>query len=220
MNAKFLSTILFLFLSIAAYGQINYSYTDPCTGVIKTMTVPSNGVTVTYYGQVNTFQPADFYNGGFETWAQGVYGSFGGNNPCATVIGLPTGINIAQGTTLNFLSIINSLDAVKDLAGGSTNILSGVDNASKASNGKKESKKNGNSSSNSNSNGSGSSNTTSQSNSGNGSQGQGGQGQVGSQGQTGSSNPGGGGQTGSANPGGGEGQTGSSSTGGSSGGQN
>jgi hypothetical protein len=203
MNAKLLLVILSILLPIISYGQVNYSYTDPCTGVTKTLVVPSNGITVTYYGQVNTFQPGDFYSGTFENWAQGVYGSFGGNNPCATVIGLPTGINIAQGTTLNFLSIINSLDAVKDLAGGSTNILSGVDNASRATNGKKEGKKNGNSSNNSGSNGTGGVNTSGQSNSGNASQGQG---------QVGSQDPGSGSST---NPSGEQGQQGSNPAGGS-----
>ena len=100
---KFIFFFVFLFITIASYGQtFNYSYTDPCTGVIKTMQVPSNGITITYYGQVNTFQPSDFYNGGFESWAQGVYSSFGNNNPCASVVGLPTGINIAQNTATNF----------------------------------------------------------------------------------------------------------------------
>ena len=147
MYAKILSVIAAILLSSVLYGQVSYSYVDPCTGVVKTITVPSDGVTVTYYGEIKTFQPADFYNGTFESWAQGVYGSFGGNNPCASVIGLPTGITIAQGTTLNFLGIINSLDAVRDLAGGSTNILSGVQSASRTEE-KKDGKKNGNTNSN------------------------------------------------------------------------
>ena len=156
---NFIFFIVFWFISIASYGQtFNYSYTDPCTGVIKTMSVPSNGITVTYYGEVNTFQPADFYNGGFESWAQGVYSSFGNNNPCASVVGLPTGINIAQNTATNFLSIVNSLSAISDLAAlnGATNILSGVGSVSNASEngGKEENKKGGNGTTNTNSGGS------------------------------------------------------------------
>ena len=168
MYAKILSVIAALLLSSVLYGQVSYSYVDPCTGIVKTITVPSDGVTVTYYGEIKTFQPADFYNGAFESWAQGVYGSFGGNNPCASVIGLPTGISIAQGTTLNFLGIINSLDAVRDLAGGSTNILSGVQSASRTEE-KKDGKKNGNTNSNPNvpgNNSNGNSNQTSPGSSG------------------------------------------------------
>lgn len=170
MYAKLLSIVTALLLSSVAFGQISYSYVDPCTGVTKTISVPSSGVTVTYYGEINTFQPNDFYNGTFEAWAQGVYGSFGGNNPCASVVGLPTGINIAQGTTLNFLSIVNSLSAVQDLAGGgSTDILSGVQNTTRTD--KKEKNGNGNSSNSSVSGNSNSSNS-SQGNNSNGSQNQ------------------------------------------------
>ena len=139
--------IAFWFTSIASFGQsFNYSYTDPCTGVVKTMQVPTNGITITYYGQINTFQPTDFYNGGFENWAQGVYSSFGNNNPCASIVGLPTGINIAQNTATNFLNIINSLSAISDLSslGGATNLLSGIGSVTgSTSNKKKDNKKGG-----------------------------------------------------------------------------
>ena len=73
---------IFIFTSLNAFGQsFNYSYIDPCTGITKTINIPSNGITVTYYGQINTFQANDFYSGAFENWAQGVYASFGSNNP-------------------------------------------------------------------------------------------------------------------------------------------
>lgn len=126
-----LIALLFWLTPILVSGQsFNYSYVDPCTGVTKTINVPSNGVTVTYYGQIKTFSTSAFYSGEFESWAQGVYSSFGNNNPCASIVGLPTGINIAQNTAINFLSIMNSLSAISDLTsmsgGGATNILSGV----------------------------------------------------------------------------------------------
>jgi hypothetical protein len=212
MYARFLLLASALLFSSALFGQMSYSYTDPCTGILKTITVPSNGITVTYYGQINTFQAADFYNGGFETWAQGVYGSFGGSNPCASVVGLPTGINIAQGTTLNFISIVNSLDAIQGLASmtsGSTNMLSGVQSAGNVSTNKND--KDGNNS-NSNTNGSGSSNNGSQSGNSTGNGQSQGEGQV---------NPNQGGNSGSGSSGSGssgtEGSGGSGSGSGSSG---
>jgi len=116
MYAKIVTVVLSLFLSVLAYGQTSYSYVDPCTGTTRTINFPSTGIVVTYYGEIRAFQPADFYNGTFENWAQGVYGSFGGSNPCASVVGLPTGINIAQGTTINLLGIVNSLDAISGIA--------------------------------------------------------------------------------------------------------
>ena len=181
MYAKFLAFVSAIMLSSVLYGQVNYSYVDPCTGITKTITVPSNGITVTYYGQINTFQANDFYNGAFESWAQGVYGSFGGNNPCASVIGLPTGINIAQGTTLNFISIVNSLDAISSLAGGgSTDILSGAQNSTRVD---KKENKNGSNSNNSSVSGNGGSGNVNQ---GSGTQNQGNQGQGQSQGSNGS----------------------------------
>ena len=127
MNAKrLLLSIVLLLITFVCSAQINYSYTDPCTGVLKTITVPSNGVTVTYYGQIKTFAPADFYSGAFETWSQGVYSSFGNNNPCASVVGLPAAVNVAQNSAINFLGIVNSLSSLADLASGSSNITSSI----------------------------------------------------------------------------------------------
>lgn len=127
MDAKrLLLSIVLLLITFVCSAQINYSYTDPCTGVLKTITVPSNGVTVTYYGQIKTFAPADFYSGAFETWSQGVYSSFGNNNPCASVVGLPAAVNVAQNSAINFLGIVNSLSSLADLASGSSNITSSI----------------------------------------------------------------------------------------------
>jgi len=127
MNAKrLLLSIVLLLITFVCSAQINYSYTDPCTGIIKTIQVPSNGVTVTYYGQIKTFAPADFYSGAFETWSQGVYSSFGNNNPCASVVGLPAAVSVAQNSAISFLGIVNSLSSIADLASGSSNITSSI----------------------------------------------------------------------------------------------
>jgi len=127
MHVKRLLLPLTIFLSaLACNGQIGYSYTDPCTGIIKTIQVPSTGITVTYYGQVNTFNPDDFYSGVFEAWSQDVFGSFGNNNPCASVVGLPTTVTVAQGSAISFLGIVNSLSSLADLASSSTSIASSL----------------------------------------------------------------------------------------------
>jgi hypothetical protein len=145
MYAKGFKILLFLllFLCVKSHGQtFTYSYVDPCTGHTKSLQVPTNGITVTYYTQIHTFQPTDFYNGEFESWAQGVYQSYGGNNPCSSIIGLPTAIDISQSTALNFLTIINSISAASDAreslyGGGTTDILSGINSLNKAESKKK-----------------------------------------------------------------------------------
>jgi len=116
-----------------------YSYADPCTGIVKTINVPTNGITVTYFGQMNTFSPADFNNGNFNNWANGVYSSFGGNNPCGSTIGISTSISMAQNTAMNVLGIMNTLDALSSMSGGGMN-TNGVTESSKTES--KSSKKN------------------------------------------------------------------------------
>jgi len=79
--------LLFSFFNLNAQTY-NYSYTDPCTGNIKTIVVPINGsVTVGYYGFVNNFTQQDFINGTFEAWANNVFSQFDGS-PCSEIVGL------------------------------------------------------------------------------------------------------------------------------------
>lgn len=140
---------LFLLCNALEAQTFIYSYTDPCTGLIKSMNVPSNGVTVTYFGQIQTFDPQDFQTGVFDTWAEGVYNSFGGANPCGSIFGVSTSIDIAQSTAINFISIINNISALADLqsamsGGGSLNTMSAIESAKNSSNkkDKKDKKKN------------------------------------------------------------------------------
>jgi hypothetical protein len=135
MYARLLFILLFM-ISVRVSGQISYSYVDPCTGVVKKLQVPTDGITVTYYGQIRNFQANDFYTGSFETWAQSVYSSFGNNNPCSGMLALPAAITSAQSSALSFLGIINSLDAARDFGG--SNVLSGTVESTKRSEKKKE----------------------------------------------------------------------------------
>ena len=153
----------------------NYSYTDPCTGQLKTLSVPINGsVAISYYGQIQNFSPAELQNGTFGNWTSSVYNEFGGNNPCATLVGLPTAINITQGTVYTTIGIINSLttladltssiSSVADIASGTTNILGGsVGTIGNSDSGSDSNNSNGNGtkSSNGNTTSSGSNQTTS-----------------------------------------------------------
>ena len=51
-----------------------YSYTDPCNGLLKTLSVPINGsVAISYYGQIQSFSYTDLTNGALQAWAANVY---------------------------------------------------------------------------------------------------------------------------------------------------
>jgi hypothetical protein len=138
-----------------------YSYTDPCTGVLKTITVPINGsVSVSYYGEVGTFNGQDFQNGVFETWANQKLAQYQNISPCAQIVGVATTIGVTQSTAINTLSILNSLSALADMA-AATNMLGGAVNtvnggsSSESNNENKEQNGNINSSSNNGSSSSG-----------------------------------------------------------------
>jgi hypothetical protein len=146
-----------------------YSYTDPCTGVIKTITVPINGsISVSYYGEVGIFSGQDFQNGNFETWANQKLAQYQNISPCSQIVGVATTVGVTQSTAINTLSILNSLSALADMA-GATNMLGGavntVNGSSSSESNNENDEQNGN---NSNSTGTSSanSNSTSSSNSG------------------------------------------------------
>ena len=167
-----ISILVFILVAISSANaqSFTYSYTDPCTGIRKNIAVASSGVTVSYYGQVTTFTPSDFYSGAFETWTNNVYNSFGGINPCASVVGMPTATSVAQSTAINFVGQVNSLSALADLSSnlgavGSTDILGGVTGS--ASNSSIGSDSKGNSNNTSDGNNSNSSTNTSNDNTSN-----------------------------------------------------
>ena len=120
-------SILFLFCTFSINAQTyTYSYTDPCTGVLKSLSVPINGsIAVSYYGETSSFTGNDFQNGTFENWANQVLSQYQNISPCAQIVGVTTAVNVSQSTVLNTIGILNSLSALSDLA-GSTNILGGA----------------------------------------------------------------------------------------------
>jgi hypothetical protein len=161
---KYLS-ILFLFCTFSIKAQTyTYSYTDPCTGVLKTLSVPINGsIAVSYYGETSSFTGIEFQNGTFENWANQVLAQYQNISPCAQIVGVSTVVNVSQSTVINTIGILNSLSAIADLA-GSTNILGGATTTvaggtNNNSNNNKQNKNGNNSNSNS-----GGSNGTSSSN--------------------------------------------------------
>jgi hypothetical protein len=122
-----------------------YSYTDPCTGNLKTIIVPINGnVTVAYYGELGSFSANDFTNGNFESWASGIFNQYGQDSPCSQIVGLGTAVNVTQSTTLNVIGILNSLSTIASLTSGATNVLGGAVGSVSNSSGDGESNNNDN----------------------------------------------------------------------------
>ena len=126
-----LNVIILLFYCVFGFFGLNaqsynYSYTDPCTGNLKTIVVPINGnVTVAYYGEIGSFSYNDFTNGTFDAWTNNIFAQYGTNSPCSEIVGVGTAINVTQSSALNVIGILNSLSSISDLASGSTNILGG-----------------------------------------------------------------------------------------------
>ena len=146
--------ILFLLCVFNIDAQTyNYSYTDPCTGNLKTIVVPINGnVTVAYYGELGSFNSSDFTNGNFEAWASNIFNQYGQDSPCSQIVGLGTAVNVTQSTTLNVMGILNSLSTIASLTSGATNILGGAVGSVSNSSGDGESNNNNNNNKNGNNN--------------------------------------------------------------------
>lgn len=172
----FISIFISVFASLAYAQTYNYSYTDPCTGNIKTIIVPINGdVTVGYYGEISTFSYADFTDGTFESWTDNIFAQYGQNSPCAEIVGIGTAVTVTQNTTFTVIGILNSLTTIADAAtSGASNILGGsigsISNGSGSESNNENKDNNGNNNSNSNTNTNGGSGTNNNSGvSGNGS---------------------------------------------------
>lgn len=154
-----LAISLFFVLFIGFFGEAqtyNYTYTDPCTGNLKTIVVPINGqVTVGYYGYTNNFSSSDFTDGTFENWAASIFALYGQDSPCSQIVGIGTTVSVTQNTTFTVLGILNSLTSIASIAGsGTSNILGGSINSLSTSSGdgennNNENKNNGNNNSNS-----------------------------------------------------------------------
>jgi hypothetical protein len=96
---------------------------------------------------MNTFQPQDFNNGVFNQWASSVFNGFGNNNPCGSILGVSTSVDIAQTSALNTFNIISSISALSDLQQSMSSMSSmntnGVTESTKAESKESKNKKNG-----------------------------------------------------------------------------
>ena len=221
MDGKWKIALIFLIAWVKGYGQYIYTYTDPCTGIVNSVTItqPSGSVTLFYAGQYQTFTQAQLQAGAFELWVQSVNAlAPPGSNPCAgggTTITTGSNATIGTNTVNNVAGIVGVAANIGGSLGSSALPGGGVATGGSSSTG--NTGNNDNSSSNSgnssNSNGGSSTSTGSGSGSGSGSSGSNSGGSSGSGGGSGSS----GGSSGSSGSGG-SGTGGSGSSGGSGGG--
>ena len=183
---RFGLTILFLLMCSALMAQsYTYSYIEPCSGKMKTLSIPygQNNVTVNYYGNVNTFNANDFNNGIFSNWMNSI-AQMNSSQPCGEITTVLTNtINsvVTQNvvaTVMNITSIAAMAQSMSSLSGSLGNGIGGslgnsVSNSegggsgsSNGSGGKKGKSNGGN-------NNSGSNNNSSNNSSGNGGSSQG-----------------------------------------------
>ena len=185
---KKLLTLLLILISLATYSQSSYqySYIEPCSGKLKSLTVPigaqGSNVTVNYFGYVNTFNSVDFNNGVFQSWMNNIAGNNTGR-PCdqiATILTNNINMTVTQNvitTVVNVASITNMMsDVLSDVTGSamSSNLANALDNSenSESSSGSSSGSANGGSANGGSNSGSSSTNggsTTGGSNNGGGS---------------------------------------------------
>jgi hypothetical protein len=171
LKPTYLISLFFtFFIGFLGYAQTyNYTYTDPCTGNIKTIVVPINGqVTVGYYGYINSFSASDFTDGTFETWTTDIFALYGQDSPCSQIVGVGTVVTVTQNTAFTVLGILNSLTTISDIASsGASNILGGSINSISGSSGENNNKNNKNNKNNGNDGNRDSNNSSTTGNSGN-----------------------------------------------------
>lgn len=117
MDGKWRLLVIFLLAWVKGYSQYIYNYTDPCTGVLQTVTInqPSGSVTLFYAGQYQTFTAAQLQAGAFELWVQAINAAAPtGSNPCAGNGGaITSGSNAAIGT-----NTVNNVSGIVNIAAG------------------------------------------------------------------------------------------------------
>jgi len=159
--------ILFLLGGLSLYGQsFMYSYTDPCTFELKTITYDmTTPVVISYYGQTRAFTYNEMQNGTFDSWLNTVYSQFA-SNPCQGVLVSTTTTSTTNLTTnvintvlnLNVITNLSSINGIGNNLGGTVNTGSNIKNDKKEE--KKDEKNNTNPNSNSTSSNGSDPNTT------------------------------------------------------------
>lgn len=127
MDGKYKIFLIFLLGCIGLQAQtFTYNYTDPCTGILQSVTLSQTSGTVVmfYAGQYQTFTAAQLQSGAYETWIAQINAQFPpGSNPCAgngSSNANNSNANIGTNTANNVSGIVSiSTSIAGSLGGGS-----------------------------------------------------------------------------------------------------
>ncbi len=127
MDGKYKIFLIFLLGCIGLQAQtFTYNYTDPCTGILQSVTLSQTSGTVVmfYAGQYQTFTAAQLQSGAYENWIAQINTQFPpGSNPCAgngSSNANNSNANIGTNTANNVSGIVSiSTSIAGSLGGGS-----------------------------------------------------------------------------------------------------
>jgi hypothetical protein len=85
MKQFILTLIVVVLLPVYAYSQtLIQTFTDPCTKVTSTFSIPLTGSTViVFYNKSKAFTASDVYSGAFQAWINQVYKDYQAISPCS-----------------------------------------------------------------------------------------------------------------------------------------
>lgn len=121
--------ILIISPQISFSQSYTYAYVDPCTKIVKQVTIPSGqqNIAITYYGQLASFSQADFTNGNFINWMNST-AAINSNKPCDQLVNqTTTQTNLIVAS--NIISTLTNVTAVatmsSQLSGSIASVSSG-----------------------------------------------------------------------------------------------
>jgi hypothetical protein len=125
LNLKILFTILVLGLFSNGWAQtFNYSYIDPCTKDIKYITADmSSPIVIAYYGQVQTFNYTQLYDGSFDAWMNNIYNQYKTTSPCQGAVATTTTTNSTNQVSSIISNVTNLINLdFSGIGGASVNV--------------------------------------------------------------------------------------------------
>jgi hypothetical protein len=114
--------LIVLLFSASAYSQVlTQTFTDRCTGQVKTVQIQMQGTTtVAFYNQVQTFTAQDFYSGAVKAWMEKTYAWWYNLSPCSTAQTTQTTATTSTNTANNSSSSTSNNNSDSSGSSGSS----------------------------------------------------------------------------------------------------